>query len=126
MDKQSESSQEIPTWNLALSVLLSAYGIAGYYKVKNVTSLVVFGSMGCLYTGSSLLIYSGHSSKGHAVAIAPSLALFGAAGYRAVRYAGWQAPGFAVIGALATFHNGKKLIENEIKYKYIQNKLLKE
>jgi len=112
MDKEDKSSQGLPIWNFALGGLCGAYGAFGYLKAKNKHIFVRFVSFGALYATSSALLYSGHFSSGYATGILPSVIILGVFGSRAIFYAGWQAPAIAIIGAMGTFHNGKKLYES--------------
>ena len=119
MDKQSKSSPGFPIWNLTLGGLCTAYAVAGYViipkryvKAKNLQSCLLFVSLGTLYAASSALIYSGRLSKGYATGIVPSVVMLGVAGPKAIFYAGWQAPVIAILGAMSTYHNGKKLYDS--------------
>ena len=112
MDKENKSSQGLPIWNFALGGLCGAYGAFGYLKNNNKHILVRFASLGVLYATSSALLYSGHLSSGYATGIIPSVVILGVFGSRAIFYAGWQAPVIAILGAMSTYHNGKKLYDS--------------
>ena len=112
MDEEAKSSEGFPIYNFTLSSLCSAYGAFAYFKAKNNHVCVRFVSCGALYLASSALIYSGHFSKGYATGLVPSVVILGATGTKAIFYAGKQAPTMAIIAAMATYHNGKKLYES--------------
>ena len=108
MDKPTGSSHI----NFTLAAVLAGGGLAGYIKAKSVPSLVAGTALSALYVGSGMLINGGHSAKGHAAAVVPSVVLMGVMGQKAFKSGGKPMPiTLAVVGALATIYNVKKYLE---------------